>query len=68
MIADHRFPDDTLFMLFEEDYRFWPVGEDPDKADDYELRLRKIERADRRSKAGAYRPDTSSFGPAASGA
>ena len=29
-------------MLFEEDYRFWPQGEDPDNCDDYQDRLRRV--------------------------
>ena len=39
MILDDRFPEDTLFLVFEYDYRFWPIGEDPDGADDYSTRL-----------------------------
>ena len=42
LICDHRFPDDTLFMIFEEDYRFWPIGEDPHSCDDYHERLRHV--------------------------
>ena len=34
-ILDQRFPDDTLFWVCEEDFRFWPPGEDPDGADTY---------------------------------
>ena len=30
---------DTLFMVFEEDYRFFPEGQDPDGCDDYGKRL-----------------------------
>ena len=68
LICDHRFPDDTLFMIFEEDYRFWPVGEDPDQCDDYAERLRKLMKASR-NKSGAYRPDDEGFeDPAAAGA
>ena len=29
-------PDDTLFWILEEDFRFWPAGEDPDNADNYD--------------------------------
>ena len=68
MICDHRFPDDTLFMLFEEDYRFWPIGEDPDGVDDYPERLKKAMKRQQDTKAGAYRPDTWTDGPAAGGA
>ena len=34
-ILDQRFPDDTIFWVCEEDFRFWPPGEDPDGADTY---------------------------------
>ena len=34
-MMDHRLPEDTLFWIMEEDFRFWPPGEDPDGADDY---------------------------------
>ena len=33
---DNRLPDDTLFWIMEEDFRFWPPHADPDHADDYE--------------------------------
>ena len=36
---DRRLPDDTLFMIFEEDFRFYPSGEDPDEADGYGERV-----------------------------
>ena len=39
MVMDHLFPHDALFLVFEEDYRFWPEGEDHDDADDYKARL-----------------------------
>ena len=35
-ILDTRLPHDTLFWICEEDFRFWPPGEDPDNADNYE--------------------------------
>ena len=35
-VTDARLPDDTLFWIIEEDFRFSPPGEDPDKADNYE--------------------------------
>ena len=35
LCLDRRLPLDTLFMVFEEDYRFFPEGEDADKVDDY---------------------------------
>ena len=68
MICDHRFPDDTLFMVFEEDYRFWPIGEDPNGYDDYPERLKKILEREEAPKSGAYRPDKITFDAAASGA
>ena len=42
MGLDIRLPDDTLFMVFEEDFRFFPDGQDPDKADDYRRRVAKV--------------------------
>ena len=36
-VADKRLPEDTLFWIIEEDFRFWPPGRDPDEADDYEF-------------------------------
>ena len=39
MTMDARYPMDTLFLVFEEDYRFWPEGKDPDKAYEYKTRL-----------------------------
>ena len=68
LICDHRFPDDTLFMIFEEDYRFWPIGEDPDHCDDYHDRLEDVLKRGRAKTSGAYRPDQYEDDPAASGA
>ena len=42
MVKDERMPEDVLFLLFEEDFRFWPQGEDPDRADDYKARLGEV--------------------------
>ena len=42
MVMDARMPEDVLFLLFEEDFRFWPHGEDPDSADDYKARLCEV--------------------------
>ena len=42
LCLDNRLPDDTLFMVFEEDYRFFPEGQDPDGCDDYGKRVAKI--------------------------
>ena len=39
MMLEFRLPEDTLFFVFEYDYRFWPQGEDPDSADNYNVRL-----------------------------
>ena len=35
-ILDTRLPEDTLFWIIEEDFRFWPPGQDPDNADNYD--------------------------------
>ena len=35
-VLDQRLPEDTLFWIMEEDFRFWPPQKDPDRADDYE--------------------------------
>ena len=35
LCLDKRLPLDTLFMVFEEDFRFFPEGQDPDGCDDY---------------------------------
>ena len=35
LCLDARLPVDTLYMVFEEDYRFFPEGQDPDGIDDY---------------------------------
>ena len=51
MMMDARFPADTLFLLFEEDYRFWPQGEDPDGADDYKARLSTLQEERKRSRS-----------------
>ena len=36
---DQRLPADTLVLVFEEDYRFFPPGQDPDCADNYSTRV-----------------------------
>ena len=38
-ILDVRLPDDTIFWVMEEDFRFWPPGDDPDNADNYDKEL-----------------------------
>ena len=35
-MLDTRLPDDTLFLVFEEDFRWWPEETDPDSADEYD--------------------------------
>jgi hypothetical protein len=35
MAQDHRMPDDTLWFIIEEDFRWYPVGQDPGKCDGY---------------------------------
>ena len=42
MCLDKRLPRDTLYLVFEEDYRFFPEGEDIDSADDYNKRLLRV--------------------------
>ena len=42
MVMDSRMPEDVPFLLLEEDFRFWPHGEDPDSADDYKARLGEV--------------------------
>ena len=39
---DARLPLDTLFMVFEEDYRFFPDGADIDGCDDYRVRMERM--------------------------
>ena len=34
-------PYDTLFILFEEDFRFFPEGEDPEGCDRYAERVER---------------------------
>ena len=36
-IMDSRLPDDTMFWICEEDFRFWPPNCDPDNADNYKI-------------------------------
>ena len=49
-LPDARLPADLLLLVFEDDYRFWPEGEDPDKADNYKERVGVIAKRRRRSK------------------
>ena len=35
-VLDQRLPEDILFWIMEEDFRFWPSKKDPDRADEYE--------------------------------
>ena len=60
LCLDKRLPLDTLFMVFEEDYRFFPEGEDPDHCDDYDRRLLKtvIDRALQRSESPPPQSET----------
>ena len=46
-------PADTLCLIFEEDFRFWPERMDPDRADDYKWRVKDM--AKRRRGDGAWR-------------
>ena len=45
-------PEDVLFLIFEEDFRFWPLGEDPDCADDYKARLSDVMKKRMMSRSG----------------
>ena len=51
MVLDARLPEDVLFLIFEEDFRSWPQGEDPDGADDYKTRLDDILKKRKRSRS-----------------
>ena len=51
MVLDARMPEDVLFLVFEEDFRFWPHGEDPDSADDYKARLGEVLKKRKRSRS-----------------
>ena len=39
-MLDKRMPADTLYLVFEEDFRWWPPGEDPDSADEYDRKTK----------------------------
>ena len=41
LALDSRLPLDCLFMIFEEDFRFWPVNQDPDLID-YDKRVMSL--------------------------
>ena len=41
-IMDSRMPDDTIFWVCEEDFRFWPPGCDPDNADNYKQAVENL--------------------------
>ena len=69
-VADKRLPEDTLFWILEEDFRFWPPGQDPDLADDYEEEYftllvdrtadppsHQASKGKGKDKSGAYRPE-----------
>ena len=58
---DKRLPPDTLYMVFEEDYRFFPPGEDPDGADTYGQRVIKMmsKRAEAAQSSESPPPQTS---------
>ena len=44
-------PADLLCIIFEEDFRFWPQGEDPDGADDYKKRINDMRKRRSRSRS-----------------
>ena len=57
-------PWDTLFWIIEEDFRFWPPGEDPDMADDYEKAVKGlIEARKQQGGAGSSLPPSSDTAP-----
>ena len=41
LALDDRLPADTLFMVFEEDFRFFEEGQDPESDDGYSGRVVK---------------------------
>ena len=49
---DRRLPLDTLFFVLEEDFRFFPTGNDPNNADDYRARMVKMHSKARRQTNG----------------
>ena len=55
---DKRLPDDTLFWIMEEDFRFWPPQKDPDDANDYEQEYTLL-----RSARSSSEPSESSLPP-----
>ena len=55
---DKRLPDDTLFWIMEEDFRFWPPQNDPDDADAYEQEYTLL-----RSARSSSEPSESSLPP-----
>ena len=48
-LRDSRMPADLLCLIFEDDFRFWPEGDDLDDADDYKIRAQDIAKRQRRS-------------------
>ena len=60
-MLDVRLPEDTMFWIIEEDFRFWPPGEDPDNADNYEAAVRAlIETRETQGGAGSSLPPSQS--------
>ena len=56
-IMDSWLPEDTLFWICEEDFRFWPPGQDPDNADNYEKAVAAlIETREKQGGAGSSLP------------
>jgi hypothetical protein len=59
MAEDQRLPDDTLFFIIEEDFRWYPEGEDPTGVDGYQARAAETKRKrDAMSKSLPPRHDT----------
>ena len=51
MVLDKRMPEDTLWLILEEDFRFWPQGEDTDGSDDYKVRMKEVMKRRKRSRS-----------------
>ena len=57
---DARLPDNTIYWIIEEDFRFWPPGCDPDMADNYDKAVVSlVEAREREGAAGSSLPPSS---------
>ena len=66
LCLDKRLPKDTLFMVLEEDFRFFPEGQDPDGCDDYEKRVLKMIDRGFAAQQGSESPPPQKIGPSPS--